>query len=189
MVIRAGLGESQGGSRDSCTGCLSYSEANGNEAKRASGMAILGVFNRTPVCMTPSQPQNAPLGRKECLLLPYKPNPNPCPNPLGHSKTIPISKVSTISVRARQVEFALHFLPGLLTVATMGGQMKTWLNLTKNWVWLWESNSGIIIGRYTSLGPCTARHRRTMSGVEKAPKIPVARRTAGYISRYPGSGP
>jgi hypothetical protein len=86
-------------------------------------MSILGVLNRTRVCMTPSQLQNPPQHRQSpwihpvrgqlrdlglvsstaCLLLPHKPNPNPkpSPNPLSYYKVGLTSKVLIILLKAR----------------------------------------------------------------------------------------
>jgi hypothetical protein len=127
-------------------------------------MSILGVSNGMRVCITPSQPQNSSQRRQSplihpvysmtlkraailrsqprglgllsstaCLLPPHKPNP---PNPPSHCKIRPTSKVSAISLGARQCSLRSTPSPSLPIAAMMDRLMIAWLNWRKNLGWL-----------------------------------------------------
>jgi hypothetical protein len=53
-----------------------------------------------------------------------------------HSKIRPTSKVSVVSLEARQWSLRSTLSPSLPTAAMMDGQMRTWLTWRKNWGWL-----------------------------------------------------
>jgi hypothetical protein len=117
-------------------------------------MSILGMLHRMQVRITPSRPQNSPLGQqsplvhpvhgmmlrkvagsmslfqdlgsKACLLLPHKINPKSSPNPLRDYKIRLISKTSAISLRARRWSQRLTPCPSLPTTAMMDG--RTWVS-------------------------------------------------------------
>jgi hypothetical protein len=166
----------------------------GGRPKTLLVKSIPGVLNWTRVCITPFQPQNSPQNRQSplihlvhgmtlrraamlrrqpgdlgltsstaCFLLPHKPN---------HCKIRPTSKLSAVSLEARQWSLGSISSPSLPTAAMMNGQMRTWLYWRKNWYWLWESNKWSH-HRPAHLPPqvlARLRRRRTRSRVENAAK-------------------